>query len=350
MSRRLFLSLAIVILFFLSNPLPAMAEPVGLGVYPPILTVRLTPGGQVKQPIRLFNYMPKDVWVDVQVIAFNRSTPNGLPIWDEAITVPDWIKVTGPINLKYNAHPVKASSYQDFVVNITPPPQTPLNDWYFTVLFKQKPSFDSAKLRLTHQIGMNILLSLDSTLKVKTPVKLAFSRLDAPFLINPWPSEVPLKIQVYNPNSFWVTVLPTIKLKKVIGIGPDQTQILVPVNILGRNKRWIYATEEQMNLALSMSTLQAKDKSKNAPILRLKDRLFGKRHVLNANNLIFVSDSFKFGWYQWQIELWADDSLAGRRTQSVIFFPWWVAGLVLAALAVWRGGSKIKSSKFKVKS
>ncbi len=325
-----YLKFILVLLIFtlLFSPLDALAQPTGLGIFPPIITIRTTPGTQIKQPIRVFNYLPTQIYVTTQIIPFTQITPNGQPILNPNTKPPAWIKITGPININQQAHPIPPNQYQDFLLTLTPPANTPIQDIYFTVLFKQKTSPSQTKLTISHQIGTNILLNLTHSTQPPPTPNIIFSYLKIPSFLNPFTKNIPLQIQIYNQSDFWTQILPVIKLQKTFGLGSNQTLTLVPVNIIGGNKRWIHLTEENIELALYNNKLQTETNTKNSPLKRIKNFIFSKQNKQSANNIVFSSDSFKLGLYQWQIEIYDDNGLNTTHTQWVVFFPWWILVLI----------------------
>ncbi len=309
-------------------PLNVFAQPTGLGIFPPIITIRLTPGTQIKQPIRVFNYLSTPIYLTTQVIPFTQTTPNGQPILNSSIPAPSWVKITGPIDLNQQAHPIPPNQHQDFLLILTPPPNAPIQDLYFTILFKQKTTLHQTKLTISHQIGTNILLTLTNSIQKPPKTQILFTYTKLPTFLDPFIKKIPLKIQIYNQSDFWTQALPTIKLQKKFGFGSNQTLTLVPVNIIGRNKRWLNLTEEKVELALYNNQLQTNTNKKNTPIKRVKNLIFSKRNKQNANNITFYSDSFKLGLYQWQIEIHTNNNLNTTHTQWAIFFPWWTLVLI----------------------
>jgi len=202
-------------------PQPVSAQK-GIGVFPPVIKARVVPGASVRQPIRLFNDTQEEMLVKVNLRPFELGSLDGLPLWSETVNPPEWIRITAPIDKNRNAHVVKPGGWLDFILTINPPAKTAYQDRYLTVIFQTKTSGGLDKVRLSYQIGVNVLISVTGSLEVKVkPVQI--SRLHLPVMVDSWSKRIPVDISLYNPNPVWVEAVPFVRLIKWVGIGPDES-------------------------------------------------------------------------------------------------------------------------------
>ncbi len=293
-----------------------------LGIFPPIITIRLKPGTTIRQPIRLYNSSDSLLYFRTQIKTFKKTTLFGQPLWPSISQPPKWVKIIGPIDNKLKAYPVKANSKQDFVAVISPPANTPLGDYYLSVIFlKYNPGQSPKTINFQPGIATNLLISVTAKLEEKlTPPVI--TKFTAPLLADSWQKEIKLDLAVYNPSHSWQEVVPNLRLEKHLGFGKDQTLInFIPVTILGGNERKILLTENQLELANSNHKVQAKTGNKKTPLQRIKEKFFSKEQKTSANNYILNSDSFKFGLYKLHFQLHTSSSQV-EKTRFIIFFPW----------------------------
>ncbi len=292
-----------------------------LGIFPPIIKVRIKPGTTIHQPLRLYNFSSSSLYFRWQLRAFQKTTTQGQPFWSSEKMSPSWIKVTGPIDLKKKAYPIKSQGHQDFILTLSPPKDLPQKDYYFSLLFLSSLTKENTQVRFQPGIATNLLISVTDTLQKKAiaPIITLFS---APTLLDSWQRKIETKIKIYNPNDQWIEVLPTLKLKRKIGLGKDERMLnFIPVTVLKGNKRSIFLTEKDVELAITPNRVQDNYHEHKNPLQRIKDKIFSTHKKVSDNSINFYSDSFKLGIYNYQLQIKTSSNTI-KQNKIVIFFPW----------------------------
>ncbi len=292
-----------------------------LGIFPPIIKVRIKPGTTLRQPIRLYNSSSSTLYLTWQLRAFHKTTPQGQPLWSLEKAIPSWIKVTGPIDLKKKAYPLKPQSHQDFLLTLSPPENLPQKDYYYSLLFLSSPTKENTQVRFQPGIATNLLISVTDTLQ-KKPAPPIITTFSAPFFLDSWQRRIKTKVKIYNPNDQWIEVLPTLKLEKKIGLGKNEEILnFIPVTVLKGNKRSIFLTEKDVELAITPNRVQDTFKEHKNPLQRIKDKFFSNHKPVSDNSINFYSDSFKLGLYNYQLQI-KTSSKTIKENKTIIFFPW----------------------------
>lgn len=306
-----------------------------LAVFPPIIKVRVRPAAQVRQPIRVFNQTDSDIFVVLTIKVFDSGTLMGQPIWNDKTNPPDWVKIIGPIDDSRRAYKIKRQSFTDFLLVLQPPSQTPSRDWYFTVLFKSQPAskVETGLTTVQPQIGVNVLVTVNNKLKVDTqPVMI--EAFEAPWLVDSFNKYMDIKLQLFNQNQVWVEALPVIKLAKIVGLGRNEVFNLVPINLLSQNKKAVFLTEKDIELANDSGRVINKSLIKSSPISRVKNKFFSRENYKSAKSLRLYTDSFRFGIFNLEVEIINDNQVA-QTSKIIVFIPkWFLVGFFVILIFV----------------
>ncbi len=218
----------------------AEAKALSLGIYPPIIQIRVDPPASVSTPITIENLSDETVALQIIFRPFTASeSDNGevAYLWDKQLIFENQVRLGENIRLAENGKQVDETTLapkqkKTLSLDLNIAKDEPLSDYYFSILFISK---DSAKATLSHSqiqggIGTNVLLSIGR----QKPIGkiLEFS---APSL--PEAGPVPFTIRLQNEGTHFITAQGSISIKNMFGQTTGQIKVL-PLNILADTSRF----------------------------------------------------------------------------------------------------------------
>jgi len=189
LKSKIYLLFALCYLLF---AIPAKAQGLSLGIWPPLLEVTIQPGKSITQVYKLRNTGETDLALTSKIVPFK---PEG---------------ETGDINLEFGAWNLEFSSWfsfqnanlalgekfllpagreQEVVLKIKIPENAPEGDYYTTLLFETLPDvfLGQSGGQIEAKIGANILLTVSQTGEPKKQAEVEeFAIRNSQFVIRNW--------------------------------------------------------------------------------------------------------------------------------------------------------------------
>ena len=260
---RAILLFSVLFCVWLTTAMPASAQSLSLSLWPPLLEVMIQPGRSVTQVYKLTNASDHELQITPQIFSFKPQGENGeiqIKFSEKKIE-----EVRGGLKEDKGDTSEKFFSFEsgeqfnqpfylpigkerEITLKISPPKDTPENDYYYTLLFSTAtPTTDQDKnsSSSTAQIGTNILITVSQN---GAPNFLArILEFSCPKIIDSF-SPVNFTVRLENwGNAFWK---PFGKIS-LTGILKQKEEIeLWPQNVLAQSSRKLDVPEFRPGLPL----------------------------------------------------------------------------------------------------
>lgn len=226
--------------YFLASDIPAHAQNVSLGIYPPIMQADVTAPADPKADIYLENQSDQSVDINIAYKAFQaaNSLDGQIEILDNTSAFPDplffyRIKILDG-NQSIKSLTLSPKQNKKLTIEMPIPANQAKGDYYFTVLFTSSPSNSIISNSSEQSLGvaMNVLLSVGPKGKTQGYIQ----QFSAPLFVNNGP--IPFSLALQNTSDHFITPKGEIIIKNLFGQNVGKVT-LMPVNILANSTRQI---------------------------------------------------------------------------------------------------------------
>ena len=234
----LLLLLGLPILF----PITVHAQSTSLGIFPPIMSMNVTPPSAISQPIVIKNFGDENVNLGISFRYFKSSEHNNGEVTYLNSTDPipgNDPNIFSKMQLLYNNQPITAISLapnesKKIELKMAIPADEPASDYYFSILFiNQGIGNDQSNVSaISGAIAMNVLLSIGP----QGPTTGAVDQFSAPFFVQHGP--LPFTVSITNTSKHFINPKGTIVIQNMFGQYVGKLNLL-PVNILEDSSRFL---------------------------------------------------------------------------------------------------------------
>lgn len=281
----------IFIVFILVNAEPAHAQQFSIGTYPPVIQASTLPPTVIKPKITLSNKTESELNLSVQLRPFRPTGKgDGSTTYPTSKSLPEYLifpKIKffeGEIEI--NNILLGPNETKDITMQIDIDRDTPLSDYYFTVIFiTDNTGLDqSENIQIPAGIGTNVILSVGQNTSKDIKIEL----FSSPKFISSSP--VPFTLLVKNQGENLVTPAGNVEIMNMFGQTVEKIPIL-PEYVLSKSSRFLV---EENFASRSAGVNEFVDKLDNKNVLLFnKSGLFGK-YEAKVNGIIFEESGVTF--------------------------------------------------------
>ncbi len=278
---------------FLASCEQIQAQEFSLGVYPPVIQATTLPPTVIKPEISLSNKTASELVLGIELKPFRPSGKgDGSITYPSSKSLPEYL-IFPKVKFIENEEEQKSITLgpkqtKNIKMQIDIDRDTPLSDYYFTVIFLTQNSDTEQKedIQIPAGIGTNVILSIGQNRTKSIKVEL----FSSPKIISSGP--IPFTILVKNSGENLITPSGNVEIQNMFGKAIEKVPIL-PEYVLADSSRFLV---EENYSSRSASLKEFVDTLDNKNVLLInKHGLFGKYeakingHILEDANITFTS-------------------------------------------------------------
>jgi len=280
-------------IFLLCSTNESYAQEFSVGIYPPIIQATTLPPTVIKPSISITNKTESEITFDIQLKPFRPSgKANGSIIYPNSKSLPEYL-IFPKIKFLLDGNAISQITLgpkekKDINLQIDIDRDTPLSDYYFSVIFISSPEDKALEqnIQIPAGISTNVVLSIGQNKSKNIKVEL----FSAPKFNTD--SAIPITLLVKNSGENLVTPSGNVEIKNMFGKTIEKIPLL-PEYVLSNSSRYL-TDEHYASRSANAQKLIQKSNDQNV-ILFEKGGLFGKYEaiingaILEDQNLVYTS-------------------------------------------------------------
>lgn len=235
--------LAVIITTF--SPLPVEANSVSLGIYPPIIRLKMMPGQTHQTAINITNYSSSKQTVLLRALPFDGSLGSDMIHYQTTLPQP----ITSLPFKGITLHSSTAESVgtlsldpletQQIILKVTAPASFDHKDYYFSLVALNDPQATQSAIKTLLGVSSNVLISINPN-----TVQAQITQFSSPALLSKGP--VPFTVKVANRGDSVFIASGAITIKNLFGQKID-TIVLPQHFVLAHSSRFLSNPEAKNN-------------------------------------------------------------------------------------------------------